>query len=269
MVGFHGSSADSHSGVATRDATKADASVMKRQILFLFAFLSWLGCSENTPTNGGEAGQPLRVEWQEGDVIVAMGTSLTFGYGSGCRVLPPRSPCSGDSSYPTLLSNELRLPVINLAQLRSTTVDGLGQMGSALLLNPVLVVLEYGANDLIQGVSLENSRANLSRMIEGFHEAGSAVILLSAMHPDMIEKTPESHRLQGLSEGALAYHAMIIELANLYELPVVDYLFEGIWWKRELMFDELHPNGMGYLIMKDNILSNLSAYFVANDMMDS
>ena len=88
------------------------------------------------------------------------------------------------------------------------------------------------------------------------------------MHPDMIEKTPEGHRLQGLSEGALAYHGMIVELANLYGLTVVDYLFEDIWWKRELMFDELHPNGMGYLIMKENILSKLSAYFVVNDMME-
>ena len=250
------------------DTLKVIASVMRKHILFLFAFLASLGCSGNTPTNGGETGQPLRVKWQEGDVIIAMGTSLTFGYGSGCRVLPPRSPCSGDSSYPTLLSNELRLPVINLAQLRSTTVEGLGQMSAALSLKPVLVVLEYGANDLIQGVSLENSRANLSRMIEGFHEIDAAVVLLSAMHPDMIGKTPEGHRLQGLSEGALAFHAMIVELSNLYGLPVVDYLFEGIWWKRELMFDELHPNGKGYLIMKENILSNLRAYFVANDMME-
>lgn len=241
---------------------------MRMQIPFLFALLAWLGCSGDTPTNQGEAGQPLRVEWQEGDVIVAMGTSLTFGYGSGCRVLPPRSPCSGDSSYPTLLSNELRLPVINLAQPRSTTMDGLGQMGEALQLNPVLVMLEYGANDLIQGVSLEDSRVNLRRMIEGFHEAGSAVVLLSALHPDMIDKTPEGHRLQGLSEGTLAYHAMVVELADLYGLPVVEYLFEGIWWKRELMFDSLHPNGMGYLVMKENILSNLNAYFVANDMME-
>jgi len=241
---------------------------MRMQIPFLFALLAWLGCSGDTPTNQGEAGQPLRVEWQEGDVIVAMGTSLTFGYGSGCRVLPPRSPCSGDSSYPTLLSNELRLPVINLAQPRSTTIDGLGQMGEALQLNPVLVMLEYGANDLIQGVSLEDSRVNLRRMIEGFHEAGSAVVLLSALHPDMIDKTPDGHRLQGLSEGTLAYHAMVVELADLYGLPVVEYLFEGIWWKRELMFDSLHPNGIGYLVMKENILSNLNAYFVANDMME-
>ncbi len=241
---------------------------MRMQVPFLFALLAWLGCSGDTPTNQGEAGQPLRVEWQEGDVIVAMGTSLTFGYGSGCRVLPPRSPCSGDSSYPTLLSNELRLPVINLAQPRSTTIDGLGQMGEALQLNPVLVMLEYGANDLIQGVSLEDSRVNLRRMIEGFHEAGSAVVLLSALHPDMIDKTPDGHRLQGLSEGTLAYHAMVVELADLYGLPVVEYLFEGIWWKRELMFDSLHPNGIGYLVMKENILSNLNAYFVANDMME-
>ena len=262
MVDFRGLSA------AVSDTTQMGASVMKRHILLLFALSAWLGCSGDTPIYGGKAGQPVRVEWQEGDVIVAMGTSLTFGYGSGCRVLPPRSTCSGDSSYPTLLSNELRLPVINLAQPVSTTLDGLGQMNSALLLNPVLVVLEYGANDLIQGVSLEDSRANLSRMIEGFHEVGTAVVLLSAMHPDMIEKTPEGHRLQGLSEGTLAYHAMVVELADLYGLPVVEYLFEGIWWKRELMFDELHPNGMGYLIMKENILSSLRAYFVANDMME-
>ena len=241
---------------------------MRMQIPFLFALLAWLGCSGDTPTNHGEAGQPLRVEWEEGDVIVAMGTSLTFGYGSGCRVLPPRSPCSGDSSYPTLLSNELRLPVINLAQPLSTTIDGLGQMGEVLQLNPVLVMLEYGANDLMRGVSLENARVNLSRMIEGFHEAGSAVVLLSAMHPDMIDKTPEGHRLQELGESTLAYHAMLVELADLYGLPVVEYLFEDIWWKRELMFDSVHPNGMGYLIMKENILSNLHAYFVANDMME-
>jgi len=117
-------------------------------------------------------------------------------------------------------------------------------------------------------VSLEDSRVNLRRMIEGFHEAGSAVVLLSALHPDMIDKTPDGHRLQGLSEGTLAYHAMVVELADLYGLPVVEYLFEGIWWKRELMFDSLHPNGIGYLVMKENILSNLNAYFVANDMME-
>ena len=61
---------------------------------------------------------------------------------------------------------------------------------------------------------------------------------------------------------------MLVELADLYGLPVVEHLFEDIWWKRELMFDSVHPNGMGYLIMKENILSNLNAYFVANDMME-
>lgn len=241
---------------------------MKRHLSLFFSWLIWLSCSGDTPT-GGEIGQPLRVEWQEGDVIVAMGTSLTFGYGSGCRVLPPRSPCSGDSSYPTLLSDVLRLPIINLARPRSTTVEGLAQMSEALQLNPVLVLLEYGANDLIQGVPLEQARDNLSRMIERFHEEGSAVILLSALHPDMVDKTPQGHQLQRLEEGTLAYHAMVVELADTYELPLVEYLFEGVWWERELMFDGLHPNGMGYLIMKENILSSLRAYFVANDMMGS
>ncbi len=239
---------------------------MMRTLSCCLMCVVWLSCSGDAPS-GLDSGQPERVEWSEGDVVVAMGTSLTFGYGSGCRVLPPRNPCSGDSSYPTLLNADLRLPVINLAQPRSTTVDGLAQMQEALQHQPVLVLLEYGANDLIQGVPLAQARANLSRMIEGFHAEGVAVVLLSALHPDMVDKTPQGHQLQRLGDELLAYSAMVAELADAYQLPLVSYIFEGIWWNRQLMFDGLHPNGMGYLIMKENILTSLHDFFSANDML--
>ncbi len=232
-----------------------------------FAFCVALqGCSGDGP-NAVDPGQPARIEWLEGDVIVAMGTSLTFGYGSGCKVLPPRVPCAGDSAYPTLLNADLRLPIVNLAQPRSTTRDGLVLLSAALQHEPVLVLLEYGANDMIQGVPVEEARANLQQMIERLHAAGSAVVLLSALHPSMVERTPAGHRLQSMSEPLIAYHAMAVDLANQYQLPIVEYLFEGIWWEAQLMFDELHPNGRGYLIMKENVLSSLRGFLTANEMI--
>ncbi len=239
---------------------------MMHRLVFFASCIALLGCSGDAP-NPVDPGQPARIEWGEGDVIVAMGTSLTFGYGSGCRVLPPRVPCAGDSAYPTLLSADLRLPIVNLAQPRSTTRDGLALLSETLLHNPVLVLLEYGANDLIRGVSVEDARANMQQIIERLHAEGSAVALISALHPDMIESTPTGHRLQSMSEPLLDYHAMVVDLADQYQLPLVEYLFEGIWWNAQLMFDELHPNGRGYLIMKENVLSSLRGFLAANEMI--
>lgn len=236
------------------------------RLVFFALCVALLGCSADAP-KAMDPGQPARIEWGEGDVIVAMGTSLTFGYGSGCKVLPPRVPCAGDSAYPTLLSADLRLPIVNLAQPRSTTRDGLVLLSEALLHEPVLVLLEYGANDMIQGVPVEQARANLQQMIERLHAVGSAVVLLSALHPDMIEGTPTGHRLQSMAAPLLDYYTMAVDLADQYQLPLVEHLFQGIWWDAQLMFDELHPNGRGYLIMKENVLSSLRGFLAANEMI--
>ena len=41
-------------------------------------------CSDNGDDNPLSAPQQAAVEWREGQSIVALGTSLTFGFGSGC-----------------------------------------------------------------------------------------------------------------------------------------------------------------------------------------
>lgn len=227
----------------------------------------WSACGRDAAENAVGPGQPLAVEWREGDVIVALGTSLTFGYGAGCKVLPLRSDCAADSAYPALLSERLLLPIVNLGQPGATTRDGLLRTEDAIARVPVLALIEFGGNDLIQGIAVEEARANLEKMIDRFHAEGIAVALLSSSHPEMIKNTPAGHRLEGLSSEALSYYAMLVDLAARRRVPLVEYLFEGIWWERELMYDSLHPNGAGYLRMEENILRALRDFLHANRML--
>ena len=59
---------------------------------------------------------------------------------------------------------------------------------------------------------------------------------------------------------------MLLALADEFGLPIVEYIFEGIWWKEELMFDSVHPNGRGYLQMEGNVVRGLHGFLVANDL---
>ncbi|MFT5089060.1 MAG: lysophospholipase L1-like esterase [Candidatus Latescibacterota bacterium] len=235
--------------------------------LFLGSLFVWGGCGQDSERNALGPGQPFSVEWRQGDAVVALGTSLTFGYGAGCKVLPLRTDCIADSAYPALLAKRLFLPIVNLGQPGATTRDGLLRTEEAIALAPVLALVEFGGNDLVQGIAVEEARANLEEMIGRFHAEGIAVVLLSSTHPDMIENTPAGHRLAGLTAATLAYHAMLVDLAATRKLPLVGFLFEGVWWKRELMYDSLHPNGMGYVRMEENIFRSLRDFLAANEML--
>ena len=221
--------------------------------LLLLALLC-VACGDEAADNP-LAVQQSAVQWREGQAIVALGTSLTFGFGADCKVFPFDRNCAlPDSSYPALLASRLKLPVVNLGVPGATSRDGLSRMTEALAHDPALALVELGANDLFQGVAVADARANLVAIIDRFRREGVAVALLSFAHPDMIDRTPPGHSLHAQVAEALAYHQMLSELAAEFGLPIVDYIFEDIWWREELMFDSVHPNGSGYLLMEGNIV---------------
>lgn len=228
----------------------------------------WLSACDGGKSVGPDVGDDGQaIEWTAENSIVCLGTSLTFGYGSGCKQLPPPASCDADSAYPALLQERLRLPVVNMGIPLSTSGGGLGRLGGVFAHNPVLVIIEFGGNDLIRGVQVETARANMVGMIEGIQRRGVKVALLGFLHPDMIELTPPGHRLERDVAGALAYHEMLTGLAEEYELPLVDYILEGVWWEADLMYDDVHPNGRGYLLMEENIFHGLEETFQASGMI--
>jgi acyl-CoA thioesterase I len=221
------------------------------------------GCDATDPV---QSRAPGAIAWNSDNTIVCLGTSLTYGWGSGCRVLPPRA-CTADSAYPALLQKRLRIDVANMGVPLSTSANGLQRMGAALARRPALVLLEFGANDLFQGTSVDQARASMRDMVRAFQQRQVTVVLLSVMSPDVIANTPEGHRLHDDAELAMSYYGMLIELANAYDLLVVDTLLDSVWWNSDLMYDEVHPNGQGYLRVEQNIFAALEPLLAASGML--
>ena len=236
-------------------------------VLLAALSLHLLSCDSGGPAGLEGPQEELAIPWTTTSTIVCMGTSLTFGYGTGCRVLPRPADCAADSAYPTLLQQRLRIPVINLGVPFATSAGGVQLLDEALAHDPALVLLEFGANDLFQGLPAETVRANLVTMIEFLQNRGVRVALLSFIHPDMIPNTPAGHRLADLPDQGMAYHAMLTDLVDEYGLPTVDYILAEVWWDADLMYDDVHPNGQGYLKMEENIFRGLREIFAASGML--
>lgn len=109
--------------------------------------------------------------------IVAFGDSLTAGLG----VAP-------EDSYPAELQRRLdalgfRYRVINAGVSGDTTAGGLRRVPWILRSRPEFVILELGANDGLRGLKVEQTKANLERMIQQLQASGVHVILAGMRLP--------------------------------------------------------------------------------------
>jgi lysophospholipase L1-like esterase len=153
---------------------------------------------------------------QEG-AIVAFGDSLLEGVGA-----------SPGRSLPTLMSESIHEPIINLGVSGDTTADGLERIEEVLAYNPRLVIVSLGGNDLIRNVPRETIYANLKQMVDTIHESGSMVLLLGVRGP-LKNIDDEYERIQ--KETGCAY---------------VPNILDGLIGRSGFMYDAIHPNDAGY-----------------------
>src|SRR5262245_35358557 len=157
-------------------------------------------------------------------LILAIGDSMTAGYG----VTP-------DQSYPAQLERELRLRghdyrVVNQGVTGSTTTQAVGRLTRALALQPEIVIIQLGGNDVSQGIPQDVSRDNLRLIIERFRPGGARVFFSGGRFPQLDK------------------------LARELNVPVIPFL-DGVAGHRELLLgDGIHPTGDGYAIVIQNIL---------------
>jgi acyl-CoA thioesterase I len=114
------------------------------------------------------AGQPL---------LVCYGDSITAGYG-----LPY------GQSYPDYLQEMLNAQgyhytVRNLGTPGATTTDALANVSSVLRLHPAVVILEFGGNDGLRGLPLQQSSQNLDQVIAALQQARIRVLLAGITLP--------------------------------------------------------------------------------------
>jgi len=165
--------------------------------------------------------------------IIAFGDSLFAGYG-----LDPRD------AYPEKLEAALRAKginadVINAGVSGDTTAAGLQRIAFTLAAQedepPALFILELGGNDLLRGLSPEETRANLGKMLAVLHHAKVPVLLMGMRAPPNYGP-----------EYQAQFDALYRDLAKEYGATLIPFWLEDIYRDPSLFqSDRIHPTAEG------------------------
>jgi acyl-CoA thioesterase-1 len=174
-------------------------------------------------------------------VVVCFGDSLTAGLGTG-----------PGQSYPDYLQTDLdqlryRYRVDNEGVSGNTTKDGVERLPEVLALHPVVAVVEFGGNDGLRGLRIEDTRANLDQIVSTLQGAGIKVALAGITlppdyGPDYIQQFNETYTV----------------LAKKYHVPMLPFLLKDVYGVPGMMQrDQTHATAKGNEIVAHNVLSLL------------
>lgn len=92
-----------------------------------------------------------------GERVIALGDSLTFGYGA-----------SQNLSYPKILAQKTGWEVINAGVDGDTTANVLSRLEGIIAQKPKLVLLGIGGNDVLRRINSDVTKGNLLLQELGF-----------------------------------------------------------------------------------------------------
>lgn len=176
--------------------------------------------------------------------ILVMGDSLSAAYG-----------LSSDQGWVALLGEHLNSKagvreweVVNASISGETSAGGLARIEHALATHqPVIVVLELGANDGLRGLPLEQTEQNLARMIERSHAVQAKVLLIGMRIPPNYGP-----------DYTQAFEALFSRLANAHQTAFLPFLMEPIATQRgSFQDDNLHPTAAAQPALMSHVLAAL------------
>ena len=174
--------------------------------------------------------------------VLVMGDSLSAAYN-----------LAAEQGWVALLDTRLRTEapgfrMVNASISGETTAGGASRIDAALAEHrPSLVIIELGANDGLRGLPLEESRANLERMVRASKAAGAEVLVVGMRLPP--NYGPD------YSEGFFAMFGEIAEAEGVAHLP---FLLEPIAFDESaFQADRLHPTAEAQPILAEHVWTAL------------
>lgn len=175
-------------------------------------------------------------------VLVCYGDSITAGYGLSSR----------DQAFPAELGRQLdrlgyHYEVLNRGTSGATTKDAVAGLGSILLLHPAVAVVEFGGNDGLRGVPLDQTRRNLDTVLTAFEKAGVRTLLAGITLPP--NYGPDYIR---------QFDQVFAELARRHRTAFVPMIYRDL--VREpgtIQPDGIHPTARGARIIAGTLLPAL------------
>src|SRR5262245_11268030 len=151
----------------------------------------------------------------------------------------------GDS-YPAQLARLLGREIVNRGVSGDTTADGLARLDRDVLSeSPGIVLLSLGANDMLRKQPIDDTFANLRRIVDRIQSRGALVVLIG------VEGFPLVHG---------AYGPRYRELARETGCVYVPDMLDDVFGDPALMYDQIHPNAKGYARIAQRIESRVGKY---------
>ncbi|TIX51421.1 arylesterase [Alteraurantiacibacter aquimixticola] len=199
--------------------------------------LALAACGAEAPVAEAEASEPAPIDEElpvigEQRTILAFGDSLFAGY-----------DLAEDEGYPERLQAVLRVRginarVIDAAVSGNTTAAGLQRI-SFVLDNleetPDLAMVELGGNDLLRGITPDQTRENLAAILTALAERDIPVLLMGM-------RAPPNMGVQYQEE----FDGLYPILAEEFDTALVPFFLEPVFDKPELILpDRIHPTAEG------------------------
>jgi acyl-CoA thioesterase I len=201
----------------------------------LLVFQALVGCGPAVPQKAasGQSGAAAQVTAKQPTrLIVAFGDSLYAGHKLGPK-----------SGFAPQLQAALRqkgyaVSVLNAGVSGDTSSAGRARLNFVLDNAPQkveMVILGLGGNDMLRGMKPEETRANLTAMLDELTRRKIEVVLTGMLaSPNMGQ------------DYALAFNPIYPQLAKQYGIKLYPFFLDGVVTNSKLMLEDgIHPNANG------------------------
>ena len=165
--------------------------------------------------------------------IIAFGDSLTYGYGA-----------ERSESYPAYLSQMLGREIINLGISGDTSAMGLARINEIKKYSPYMVLIEFSANDFFRKIPKQQTENNLREIVRQVQSMGAIAVLVDT----------------GGAYPMETYTKIQKQIAADYNTLFVPAIMDGIYNKKSLKSDQIHPNAAGYKIVAGKVRKVIEDY---------
>ena len=174
-------------------------------------------------------------------VIVCFGDSITAGYG-----------LQTGQAYPDFLQEKLdshgyHYKVNNQGTSGATTKDAVSSLPTILQLHPEIVIVEFGGNDGLRGLPLDQTRHNLDQVLTTLEGAHMRIVLAGITLPPNYGPDYVHSFDQVFRDVAAKHHAAFIPMIYKDLIHIPDTIQQ----------DGIHPTAKGSRILADTMFAGL------------
>jgi len=171
-------------------------------------------------------------------LVVCFGDSITAGAG-----------LLSSQAYPAALQRDLdrlgyQYKVANRGASGATTKDAVAALAPILKLHPAVVIVEFGGNDGLRGLPLDQTRRNLEAVITALENAHVKVLLAGIT-------LPPNYGADYIHQ----FNQIYVDLAAIHHTAIVPMIYKNLVNVPDtIQSDGIHPTAKGSEIIANTLL---------------